>query len=268
MNSTVYRLDNCKNSLRKTYDKYIENNNHYIADFNIYLSDSDYRESRMIIMRMCKEQEIEVPQIFKECRSVEEFILFIESDYNSPYIENMGFISNQFNMFIDYVEMENIEVKIIHVESDFPKELNYKHILEDITKCEQRIESGDYSGALTSARTLIEGVLKEIILNIEGKEIESKPSLNQLFKNVRSHLNLDSGNKELQKPLREVVSGLIKVVHGLNEVRNISGDGHTRKVTPSLHHALLVVNSAKTVANFLFHTYQYQRDLGKIKIFT
>src|SRR5699024_7125112 len=153
-------------------------NNHYIADFNIFLSDSDYRESRMIIMRMCKEQEIEVPQVFKECRSEEEFILFIESDYNSPYIENMGFISNQFNMFIDYVEMENIEVKIIHVESDFPKELSYKHILEDITKCEQRIESGDYSGALTSARSLIEGVLKEIILNIEGKEIENKPSLN------------------------------------------------------------------------------------------
>lgn len=268
MNSTVSKLENCKNSLRKTYNKYMDNNNHYIDDFNIYLSDEDYRESRMMIMRMCKEQEVDVPQIFKDCRSVEEFILFIASDYNSHYGENMGFISNQFNIFIDFVEMENIEVQIIHVETDFPKELSYQHILEDIAKCEQRIDKGDYSGALTSARSLIEGVLKEIILNIEGKEIESKPSLTELFKEVRSHLNLDPSSQELQKPLREVVSGLIKVVHGLNEIRNISGDGHTRKITPSLHHALLVVNSAKTVANFLFHTYQYQRNLGKIKIST
>ncbi|MEA3318905.1 MAG: abortive infection family protein [Bacillota bacterium] len=266
VNSTVSQLENCKYGLRKTYDKYMENNNNHLDDYNIFLTDDDFKQSRMIIMKIGKEQQMEIPQIFKQCRSVEEFILFLASDYNSHYGENLGYISNQFNVFIDIVEMENIEVQIIHVESDIPKELSYKHILEDIAKCEDRINTGDYSGALTSARSLIEGVFKEIIFNIEGKELETKPPLTELFKVVRNHLNLDPSNKELDKPLKQVLSGLIQVVHGLNEVRNISGDMHPRKIVPSLHHALLVVNSAKTVANFLFHTYQYQRDLGRIKV--
>ncbi|MEK3906636.1 abortive infection family protein [Oceanobacillus sp. FSL W7-1309] len=136
--------------------------------------------------------------------------------------------------------------------------------MEDIAKCEHRINTGDYSGALTSARSLIEGVCKELIFNFEGREVEDNPLLPELFKDVRTHLNLDPSNQILQKPLKEVLSGLIKVVHGLNEVRNLGGDMHTRKVTPNLHHALLVVNSAKTVVNFLFHTYEYQRSMGKV----
>lgn len=263
----MLKLENCKNALRRTYDKYMDNKSNNF-DFNIYLSNEEYKESRLTIMKICKEKELEVPKIFKDCRSVEEFILFIVSDYNAHYLDNMLYISDQFNEFIDLVEMESIEVQIIQVKTDFPKELNYKHILEDIAKCDQRIEIGDYSGALTSARSLIEGVFKEIILKIKGKEIEGKPPLTELFKEVRLLLNLDPSNKDLQKPLREVISGLIKVVHGLNEIRNISGDMHARKISPSLHHALLVVNSAKTVANFLFHTYEYQRKLGKIKIST
>ncbi|MGG1632353.1 abortive infection family protein [Rossellomorea sp. NRS-1567] len=265
-NATVSQLENCKLALRKTYDDFVENNQYDIDDYNKYLSDDDYKQSRLVIMRLCKEQDIEVPSIIKNCRTVEEYIQDLSYDYNSNYADNLGYISTQFNSFIDILEMEEIEVQIIHIDCEIPKELSYNHILEDISKCEDRVNKGDYSGALTSARSLIEGVCKEIIFNIEGKEVDTKPQLPDLFREVRNHLNLDPSNQELHKPLKEVISGLIKVVHGLNEVRNLSGDMHARKINPSLHHALLVVNSAKTVVNFLFHTYEYQRNLGKIKI--
>ncbi|RPK08299.1 hypothetical protein [Priestia endophytica] len=65
--------------------------------------------------------------------------------------------------------MENIDVQIIHIKCEVPKELSYQNILEDISKCGDRINIGDYSGALTSARSLMEGVCKEIIHNIEGE---------------------------------------------------------------------------------------------------
>lgn len=264
--TTVAQLENCKVALRKTYEKYLENNRYGIDDINMFLRDDTYKQARLIILRLCKEQEIEIPPIFKDCRTVEEFIQFIAYDYNSNYGDNLAYISSQFNSFIDYVELQNIEVQIIHIECDIPKELNYNHIFEDISKCEYRVNTGDYSGALTSAKSLIEGVCKEIILQIEGEEIIGSPNLPELFKRVRILLNLDPSNESLKKSLKQVVSGLIQVVHGLNEVRNKSGDSHTRKVNPSLHHALLVVNSAKTVVNFLFHTYEYQRNLGKLKI--
>lgn len=265
-NATVSQLEHCKEALIKTYEDFSENNNYHVDNFNKYISDEDFRQSRIAILKLCNDQELEVPYMIKNCRTVEESILSLSFEYNSSYQDNWTSISTQFNTIIDFIEMQNIEVKILHIECEVPKELSYNHILEDIQKCEERVNKGDYSGALTSARSLIEGVCKEIIFNIEGEEVATKPSLPELFKDVRNHLNLDPSNKELQKPLKDVISGLIKVVHGLNEVRNISGDMHTRKVNPSLHHALLVVNSAKTVVNFLFHTYEYQRDLGKIKM--
>ncbi|MCU9595902.1 hypothetical protein OEV82_16005 [Caldibacillus thermolactis] len=74
MNTTVLKLENCKNALRRTYDKYMDNKSNNF-DFNIYLSNEEYKESRLTIMKICKEKELEVPKIFKDCRSVEEFIL-------------------------------------------------------------------------------------------------------------------------------------------------------------------------------------------------
>lgn len=264
INSTATLLEDCKEKLRRTYDEYTSQQKGKF-DYNEFLSDEIYREARLIVLRLCEEIEMNVPNGLKECRSVEEFIDFLCYD-NSPYGEDISYINSLFNPFIDYIEMKNIDVKIIHIECEVPHELSYGHILEDITKSENRIDSGDYSGAITSAKSLIEGVCKEIILQIEGEEIIGSPNLPELFKRVRILLNLDPSNESLQKPLKQVVSGLIQVVHGLNEVRNKSGDSHARKVNPSLHHALLVVNSAKTVVNFLFHTYEYQRNLGKLKI--
>ncbi|MDH5163935.1 abortive infection family protein [Heyndrickxia oleronia] len=265
-NSTVLLLEECKEKLRRTYDTYTSHKNG-MFNYNEFLSNDLYREARAIILKLCEEREVEVPNGLKENRNVEEFIDFLCYD-NTPYGENISFITSIFNPFIDYVEMKSIELKIINIESDVPKELSYKHILEDISKCDNRIESGDYSGAITSAKSLIEGVCKEIIFSIEGEEVAGSPKFLELFNRVRTHLNLDPSNEALHKSLKQVLTGLIQVVQGLNEVRNKSGDSHTRKINPSLHHALLVVNSAKTVVNFLFHTYEYQRNLGKIKIST
>lgn len=264
LNTTVNLLNDCKEKLRKTYDEYTS---YPFSDF-VYkanISDELFQEARLVIFKLCEEMEREKPYSLTNCRSVEEFVDFLNFG-DSPFRENMSYISNLFNPFIDYVEMKNINVQILHIKCEVPQELNYSHILEDINKCEERIDSGDYSGALTSARSLIEGVCKEIIYNIEGEEITGSPSLPEMFKTIRNYLNLDPSSESLQKPLKQVVSGLIQVVQGLNEIRNLSGDGHTRKLKPSMHHALLVVNSAKTVVNFLFNTYEYQRNLGKLKI--
>lgn len=256
-NSTVVLLSDCKNGLRRTYDDFTDNK-FDVFDYNSVISDEIFQKARLAVFKLSEEMKVEIPYGLKKCRTVEEFIDFLVCD-DSPFVENMPFISSLFNPFIDYVEMRNIDVKIIQVECDVPQELSYNHILEDIDKCEDRIGSGDYSGALTSGKSLIEGVCKEIIFNIEGEEVTGSLSLSALFSKVRTHLNLDPSNDSLQKPLRGVVSGLIQVVQGLNDVRNLSGDSHARKVKPSMHHALLVVN-------FLFHTYEYQRELGKIKV--
>src|SRR5699024_10929922 len=183
-NSTVVLLSDCKNGLRRTYDDFTDNK-FDVFDYNSVISDEIFQKARLAVFKLSEEMKVEIPYGLKKCRTVEEFIDFLVCD-DSPFVENMPFISSLFNPFIDYVEMRNIDVKIIQVECDVLQELSYNHILEDIDKCEDRIGSGDYSGALTSGKSLIEGVCKEIIFNIEGEEVTGSLSLSALFSKVRT----------------------------------------------------------------------------------
>lgn len=261
-------LNNCKKGLIETYSSDLSKVN---FNYNCYLDDEDYQEARKILMKIYDEMEQNLPDLIKKCRDVKEVMNYCQSlvyrnddNFNALDIEEE--IYCVFNAAMDYIEDKKIEVKIIYIKCDVPKELKYTHITDNIIKCENRIEDGDYTGALTSARSLIEGVCKEILFNITNEEIKDSPDLPKLFDMVRIHLNLDPSNPQLQKSLKGVISGLIRVVQGLNEIRNSGGDSHIPKYNVGLHHALLVVNSAKTVVSFLFHTYEYQRKKGKITI--
>ncbi|MGG3940970.1 abortive infection family protein [Peribacillus psychrosaccharolyticus] len=79
-------------------------------------------------------------------------------------------------------------------------------------------------------------------------------------------MNLDPSDIKLDKALKEVLTGLIKVVSGISEIRNKRGDSHLVKSKIDRHHALMVVNAAKTVVTFLFSTYQYQIDRGTLEL--
>ncbi|MEK3906638.1 hypothetical protein [Oceanobacillus sp. FSL W7-1309] len=93
-NSTVSLLEKCKIDLRHTYEIFIENNRYDIDDFNMILTDEDYRQARLTISKLSDEQEIEFPLILKDCRTVEEFIQYIAYDYNSNFGDSMGYISS------------------------------------------------------------------------------------------------------------------------------------------------------------------------------
>ncbi|MED2706615.1 abortive infection family protein [Bacillus toyonensis] len=261
-NQSIFLLDICKNKLINTYDAYTDNKQG-VFDFNYCLSDEKYREVRRVISSIYKMKEQELPEAIKKCRDVREFIYYYGSrnyDYNYGHFDVLGEISDVFNEALDYLEEQSIEVKIIKVECDIPNELTYQKLIDKVKRCDERIEQNDYPGAITLARSVVEGVCKEIILNLTNEELNGNEDLLKLFKIVRNELNLNPNNEKLNRPLKEVLSGLIKVVEGLNSIRNTNGDAHYNKNKVNLHHALLVVNSAKTLVTFLFDTYEYQRE--------
>ena len=128
-----------------------------------------------------------------------------------------------------------------------------------INKSKVRLESGDYAGAITSARSLLEAVL----LALEQKHDPDPPkhdgNLVKLFRRVQRHLNLVPGQKDLANCLRQILSGMASVVHGLSTFRNCMGDSHVVRYEPHKHHALLAINCAQTMAQFLVDTNEYQR---------
>ena len=135
---------------------------------------------------------------------------------------------------------------------------NHLFIDEQIQKSENKIQDGDYDGAITNARSLVEAVLTELEKKLDTNAQPYDGDLPKLYKRVGKKLNLNPGNPDIDGPLKQVLSGLTSIISGLAGVSNKMGDRHVRKYRPNKHHAILIVNAAKTLTGFLSETWQYQ----------
>lgn len=156
---------------------------------------------------------------------------------------------------------------LIELEVPFKKasEITDIAIEQQIRKCREKISSGDFDGAITNARSLIEALLSSIEKELDPNAPEPDGDMVRAFTRVRGLLNLDPGRKDINDALRQVLTGLSSVVHGLATMRNKMSDAHATTYKPARHHAKLAVNSAKTLADFLFETMAYQKASGKLK---
>lgn len=269
--NAVQTLEVTKGNICALLDDYFSNNKYpepFVDEdyFNQNKGDSIFKESRTIIKALASKDELKIPEFMKASRTLNEALdhLTAEMGMNENQYTLQSYVRYSFNEYIDYLEDEQLDVKIIHVVSEVPNRLTFEHIKEDLAKCEKRFNEEDYSGAITSARSLVEGVCNEILANLTGEELKDKLDLPALFKRVRKQLNLNTDNKNLEAPLKQVISGLVNIVNGLAEIRNENGDAHHRRYDVNKHHALVVINSAKTVVTFLFNTYEYQLDKGTL----
>ncbi|MGH0425685.1 abortive infection family protein [Bacillus pretiosus] len=272
---TALFLNKCKKDLQETYEAYLESNHINGFQYNYIMEDVDYQKARRIVLKLRKEEPALYTSNYdfiNECINVSEvmnYIAFYISDNN--FYTKYSIISEAFNPYIDYIEEKQIELKIMHVNCDIPQGITYEQLVADLSTCERRIINGEYKGAISLARTTVEGVLKQLIRNITGEDVGQAdfPALN---KKVKALLKLNAGDTviehdpQLTHSLKRILSGLSNIVDGLNEIRNMGSEAHYNDKKVALHHALLVLNSAKTLIAFLYGTYEYQRDKGKLNI--
>lgn len=138
-------------------------------------------------------------------------------------------------------------------------ELTQLAIDDNIRKCEEKLAVGDYSGAITNARSLVESVLIGIEKEFEPQALEYDGNLQALYKRVQKLLHLEPERRDIADSLRQILSGLVSIVGGLAAVRNKMGDAHATSYRPSRHHAKLAVHAAVTLTDFLFETNTYQK---------
>ena len=86
-----------------------------------------------------------------------------------------------------------------------PSILSHKFILEQISKANKKIETGDYSGAITNARALIEQVLIELSTRFEIK-IKNKGNLQNLYKPIAEKMNLTI-KSDSSDNIKKILSG-------------------------------------------------------------
>ncbi len=161
----------------------------------------------------------------------------------------------------DFVKVRNVKDKMVDMASPFEGSEEDAHVFidEQIQKSETKIQEGDYDGAITNARALLEAVLKEIEGQFDPDAPQYDGDMIKLYRRVQKHLKLDPTRQDIDSTLKQVLSGLVSLASGLAGLRNKMSDAHVRSYRPMKHHAVLVVNASKTMANFLFETMAYQR---------
>jgi hypothetical protein len=167
----------------------------------------------------------------------------------------------------DHFKVRETGGVVVQFDTPFPEsqEVNHVFIEEQVSKCDKKIDEGDFGGAITNARSLVEAVLIEIETQLSPAPPQYDGDLIKLNKRVQTLLNLDPARKDISDLLRQVLSGLTSVVNGLASMRNKMSDAHAAGYKASKHHAKLAVNSAKTFVDFIFDSYSYQKAAGKLK---
>jgi hypothetical protein len=141
--------------------------------------------------------------------------------------------------------------------------VDHDYIKEHINKCDQKIEQMDYSGAINNAKSLLESVLNFIRGEISDKSEEIKENLELpiLYKQVSRKLNLSEDEKK-SNSINQILRGLSGIVAGLASYRNLESDAHgkgnKKKSQLEFHHAILAANSAKTISEFIYSSYEKQ----------
>lgn len=138
------------------------------------------------------------------------------------------------------------------------KEVGVEYIKEQIEKCEEKITKRDYDGAITNARTLVESVCL-FILEESKIPYESDGNLIKLYKEVYKLLKMDPALYQ-EDCFKQILSGIISIINGLSNLRNVMSDAHgrpkTRYYKASDRHAILAVNLAKVISEFLYATWK------------
>lgn len=163
------------------------------------------------------------------------------------------------NYYVDF-ELDEIDL----VKSESLDSISFDYIKEQISKCENKIREQDYEGAITNARNLIESICLYIIEYLSNEEYTYDGNLIKLYKKVSNILNLNPSNHS-DENLKQILSGLISQINGISGLRNNFSDAHggspsQKKYKIDDRHAILAVNSAKTISEFLYNTYEKQNN--------
>lgn len=197
-----------------------------------------------------------LPKWINSSRTIDQFWSFIKARF-STYLERREFLWKEFEELLTHLE-KNVKSPLSEL---IVFDEAHIHVLWE--KAIERKES-DPEAAITSARTLIESVLK-YILDDQSIIYNDGADLPVLYKEVAKYLNL-APELHNEGIFKQILGGVTSVVTGLGALRNKLGDAHGKSKTnvkPSVRHSELAVNLAGSMAVFLFKSYSEKKNLDE-----
>lgn len=181
------------------------------------------------------------------------------------------------------MENQSFEIELIPVEIHLSNQLTIDNVRESLEDCDLHMQNGSYAVAITTAKTVLESVFKEIIRTECPEFLNEHKTFPRIKKKAFDILELTSRSdtyaKDLKKlgenistiadtvtsiseayeaynsELNKLVGNVSTAADIVNSIRNKVGMGHEAIDKATASQALLVVNSAKTVATFILQTF-------------
>lgn len=148
--------------------------------------------------------------------------------------------------------------------------IDRRYITDISERAMKDISDGNYDSAITKSRTLVEEVFCYVIEK-KGVEPSESGDMGKLYNQVKQIYNMHQ-DKDVDKRINGLLSGLEKILSAIAEMRNKASDSHgvgAKRINISDYHARLFVNSAMTMADFVLavsenasiHSKQYGGNL-------
>lgn len=171
-------------------------------------------------------------------------------------------IINQINGLLYFSEHELVVVgerfivrKIgskIEIQAPKIKSIDREYIKDISGRAMDDVEKGNYDSAITKSRTLLEEVFCYVIEK-KSETPSTSGDMAILYKQVKNLYNMHA-DKDIDKRINKLLSGLEKIVSAISEMRNKDSDAHgvgAKRIKIDEYHARLLVNSSMTMADFI-----------------
>lgn len=132
------------------------------------------------------------------------------------------------------------------------KTIDRSYIVNLSERAMKDVTDGNFDSAITKSRTLLEEVFCYVIEK-KGEAPSEGGDIGKLYLQVKALYNMHQ-NKDMDKRINGLLSGLEKILSAISEMRNKGSDSHgvgTKRINIAEHHARLFVNSAMTMADFV-----------------
>ena len=210
----------------------------------------NHKESELLTFLFAKERFIGklngyTPQMIDF--AYQEIIKTIIAQINGAlYFSGHELVKNGSRYIIHKIDEE------IAISSSVVKTVDRSYITSLSERAMKDITEGNFDSAITKSRTLLEEVFCYVIEK-KGEVPTDSGDIGKLYNQVKSLYNMHQ-NKDMDKRINGLLSGLEKILSAIAEMRNKGSDSHgvgVKRISIAEHHARLFANSAMTMADFI-----------------
>ena len=147
--------------------------------------------------------------------------------------------------------------EVVAVAAPAVKIIDRAYIKDLAGRANKDIDEGNFDSAITKAHTILEETFCYVIEK-KGEVPSDSGDIGKLYGQVKTLYNMHA-DKNLDKRINTLLSGLEKIISAIAEMRNKESDSHgvgSKRIGIADYHTRLFVNSAIAMADFILSVYQ------------